>query len=115
MMSKNLRRNTDTAYEIIEKAVKEYWEKERPQDVIAFFMMKYEHEETFEWYGELVECTSDTNYDDVLFHNDFCEGQTCVENVYIVPLQTVIDYYFSHVASYEIENIQAIAERRDNE
>ena len=97
--------SSTTAYEIIEDAVREYWKKEYPQDVVAFFMMKYEHEEAWQWYGELAECVSPNNYNDIIFLNDFCEGQTCCKNVVIVPLQTVIDYYLSKVVWYEIGKI----------
>lgn len=77
------------SYAIVEKAVLEYWDKTYPQEVIAFFYQKYAHDDKWEWCEELVECDDST----VVFLNDFCEGQTCVKDMTIVPLDEIISFY----------------------
>lgn len=98
-MSKNKKRNlsSTTAYKIIEDAVREYWKKSFPQDVVAFFFQKYEYEDTWEWCEELVEAYSSTNYEDMIFLNDFCEGQTCVKDLVVVPFDEVTRFYSHHM------------------
>lgn len=81
------------SYDIIEQEVKKFWKKEYPQDVVAFFYQKYEHEAEWEWCEEVVECNGSDDYENMTFLNDFCEGQTCVKDVTIVSLSEVIAYY----------------------
>lgn len=83
------------SYDIIASAVKAYWQKSHfPRDVVVYFWQKYDHEEDWEWCGEVVFCHSDTDYDNLSFLNDFCEGQTCVDIIEIVPLTEVIHQYY---------------------
>lgn len=83
------------SYDIIREAVMAYWEEQGgfAEDVIVFFEQKYEYED--EWYSEaeLVECHSPNPEDGLTFHNDFCEGQTCVRNIRIVTLEDIIYFY----------------------
>ena len=85
------------SYDIIAEQVREFWKEESflPVDVIVFFEQKYEHEKDNEWdcMMELVECNGSNDYESVTFLNDFCEGQTCVRNIKIVPLIDVCEFY----------------------
>lgn len=87
------------SYDIIADAVREYWKLNYPCDVVAFFFQKYEHERDneWEWCEEVITCTS-SNIDraEIEFLNDFCEGQTCVKDIHIVPLYEVTGYYTKH-------------------
>lgn len=79
--------------DIIYDAVIKYWQDTYPQTVIAFFYQKYVHETSWEWCEELIDCNDSSNYEDVIFQNDFCEGQTCVKDITIVSLHEVTEYY----------------------
>lgn len=81
------------SYDIVGIGVKEYWKQNYPQDVVAFFWQKYDFEKSWEWCEELVECYSIDNYDSMTFLNDFCEGQTCVKGLTIVPLGEITSFY----------------------
>lgn len=81
------------SYEIIAEAVRAFWKKNFPQDVIAFFYQKYDFETNWEWCEELIEAEGDSDYSNMTFLYDFCEGQTCVKDVTIVPLREVTAYY----------------------
>lgn len=81
------------AYDIIADHVKGYWDKTYPCDVIVFFKMKYDFEQHYTYYEELVECESDTDNDHMTFNNDFCEGQTDCIVEDIIPLYKVAGYY----------------------
>lgn len=83
------------SYGIIAEEVKKFWESSFPQEVIAFFQQKYEWENDEEWedHSELVECEGSYCYDTTIFLNDFCEGQTCVKNIKIVPLDEILEFY----------------------
>lgn len=83
---------TRDSYDIVGEAVVEYWKANYPCDVIAFFYQKYEHEKNLEWCEELVHSCSSMNYD-LEFASDFCEGQTCVSSINIVPLSDVTEFY----------------------
>lgn len=79
--------------DIIEAEVRKLWEDFGYSfDVVAFFCQKYDWET--EWYfcSEIVMSDSSYNYD-MTFLNDFCEGQTCVKDLKIVPLSNVLKYY----------------------
>lgn len=79
--------------DVVADAVRAYWKTYYPRTVIAFFYQKYEHDLEWEWCEELVECNASDDYETVIFQNDFCEGQTCVKDISIVPLEDIIDYY----------------------
>lgn len=81
------------SYDIVEAEVKKYWNREYPQDVVAFFWQKYDHEKTWEWCEELIECCGSDDYENVTFVNDFCEGQTCVKGLTIVSLREVTGFF----------------------
>ena len=77
----------------IADAVRAYWTQTLPQDVVVFFEQKYSYDVIWTSLGEVVFCRSDSDYETVSFLNDFCEGQTCVRNIRIVPLREVLEYY----------------------
>ena len=81
------------AYDIIEDHVKKYWYETYPQDVIVFFKMKYDHENCYTNYEELVECESFEDHEHMTFLNDFCEGQTDCIVEEIKPLSYIAKYY----------------------
>ena len=85
------------SYDIIGEAVKKYWNESHPQDVVVFFYQKYDFEDEWEWCEELVETYSSTDYEKMMFLYDFCEGQTCVKDIRIVPLDDVTRYYAKNV------------------
>ena len=89
------------SYDVIANKVREYWKNNFPQDVIVFFEQKYSYDTTWGVHQELVECESDTNCESVTFLNDFCEGQTQVRNIKIVPLSIVTQYYYDDVIKNE--------------
>lgn len=86
------KRNT---YDYVQEAVVRYWKQKGhyPQEMIAFFYQKYEHEDRWEWCQELIECESSDDYESVTFLNDFCEGQTEIKSLKVVPLEQILDYY----------------------
>ena len=84
---------TKYSQEIVAEAVTAFWQETYPQDVIAFFYQKYEWEDKWWWQEELVESEYGHNYETMTFLNDFCEGQTCVKDITIVPLREVTRYY----------------------
>lgn len=81
---------------IIEKAIIEYWQESAPQDVIVFFYQKYSHEAEWGFCKEPVMANSSYDYDSMTFINDFCEGQTDVKDITVVPLEDVTSYYAKH-------------------
>lgn len=81
------------SYEIVGEAVRKFWRKNDPQNVIAFFYQKYDYEDSWEWCEELVECHGYDDYEHMEFFYDFCEGQTCVKDLIIVPLSDVTRLY----------------------
>lgn len=83
------------SYDIIEKAVQDYWKETYPQDVIAFFYQKYDYQSDSEWEqcNELVMVVDDSDYEDMEFEIDFCEGQTDVKDIHIVSLREVMEFY----------------------
>ena len=91
-----VRSNPRTSSDIIEDMVKEFWKQTYPQDVVVFFYQKYEHEKRWWWQEEIVECWSDSDYETVTYRNDFCEGETCIKDVTIVPLSEVTEFYTKH-------------------
>jgi hypothetical protein len=93
------------SYDIIAEKVREYWKETYPQDVIAFFYQKYdfESEMEWEWCRELISPHGSDDYERVIFENDFCEGQTDVKDVRIVPLDEIIDFYTDNIKSKQTE------------
>ena len=91
------------SYDIIAEKVREYWKATYPQDVIAFFYQKYDFEEEWEWYRELVSPHGSDDYERVIFENDFCEGQTDVKDVHIVSLDEIIDFYTDNIKNKQTE------------
>lgn len=85
--------NEKNSYDYIADAVRTYWKNTFPQDVVVFFQQKYSCDDEWECHEEVVFCESDSDYETVSFLSDFCEGQTCVENIIIVPLYKVLEYY----------------------
>lgn len=81
------------SYDFVEEAVRKYWEDTYPQDVIVFFYQKYDYENEWDWHEELVMCGGSSDWETVEFLRDFCEGQTCVKNIAVVPLSEVTSYY----------------------
>lgn len=78
--------------QIIAEAVRKYWQDTFPQDVVVFFYQKYKFEKHWRQMKELVICISD-NGDEMEILNDFCEGETDVKCIKIVPLESVLDFY----------------------
>ena len=81
------------SYDIIGDAVRAFWRKTYPQDVIAFFRQKYNFETDWEFCAELISNSGSDDYDSVIFNDDFCEGQTEVKDIMIVPLEEIIEFY----------------------
>lgn len=82
--------------DIIANAVREYWQTSIPCDVVVFFSQKYDSEREWERCEEVALCFASDDYSTVQFLSDFCEGQTCVKDVTIVPLPDVISYYYNN-------------------
>ena len=85
------------SYDIVAQAVREFWNTSIPQLVIAFFYQKYDFDKEWEWCEELIETNGDMDYETVVFENDFCEGQTQVKDITIVPFDEVTSYYAEHM------------------
>lgn len=85
---------TRDSYDIVEEAVRKYWNENYPCDVVAFFWQKYDYEPdtAWIWCEEIVMCTS-TIDNSMAFLSDFCEGQTCVKGIRIVSLDEVTAFY----------------------
>ena len=82
------------SYDVIVGAVKDYWKVNYPQDVVAFFRQKYSWDDKWERCEELVECHGSDDYENMSFLSDFCEGQTEVKDVVIIPLREVTAFYY---------------------
>lgn len=86
------------SYEIIANVVREFWKQGcYATDVIVFFNQKYSNDKKWEHCQELVMCHSDTDFEHVDFLSDFCEGQTEVNNIHIVELEKVTDFYYKEI------------------
>ena len=85
--------NEKNSYDYIADAVRAYWKDVYPQDVVVFFRQKYSCDDEWECHEEVAFCESDSDYETVSFLMDFCEGQTCVKDVIVVPLLEVTEYY----------------------
>lgn len=82
------------SYDIIAEAVRKYWRDNYPQDVIVFFQQKYSWDNDWERCAELVEPHGSDDYENMTFLNDFCEGQTEVKDIVIVPLSDITEFYY---------------------
>ena len=93
------------SYDVVAEAVREYWKENYPEDMVAFFYQKYEYEsdKEWEWKEELVECEGDCDYENMTFLYDFCEGQTCVKGLTVVPLRKVTAFYAEHFDLWRTE------------
>ena len=90
------------SYDVIAGAVKDYWKVNYPQDVVAFFQQKYSWDDKWERCEELVECNGIDDYENMTFLSDFCEGQTEVKDVVIIPLREVTELYYKRkIESHE--------------
>lgn len=81
------------SYDIIAERVRTFWKATYPQDVIVFFCQKYDFDNEWEECAELVSPHGSDDYEQVIFQNDFCEGQTDVKDIKIVPLDEIISFY----------------------
>lgn len=94
------------SYDVIAGAVKDYWKVNYPQDVVAFFQQKYSWDDKWERCEELVECHGSDDYENMTFLFDFCEGQTEVKDVVIIPLREVTAFYYKRkIENHEIRPI----------
>ena len=90
------------SYEIIGDIVREYWKQECfAENVIVFFDQKYSDDKQWEHCEELVMCNSPSDFENVIFLSDFCEGQTEVNNIHIKNLEEVTAYYYKAVINNE--------------
>lgn len=86
------------SYDYISEAVTKFWKDSYPQPVIAFFYQKYDYEsdDKWEWMSEFVDDFDGRDCENMEFLTDFCEGQTCVKDIQIIPLQAIIEDYEEH-------------------
>lgn len=93
------------SYDIVADAVIKFWKDELyySADVIVFFWQKYDWEDEWEWREELVTSHGFDNYEDMTFENDFCEGQTMVKGIKVVPLEEVTRFYARHKLQEDCE------------
>lgn len=83
-----------TSQDIIEKAVKQFWDYVGECDCVAFFEQKYDHSENWEKIRCVVYSDDWNKYDhEMIFEWDFCEGQTDVRSIAIVALSDILDFY----------------------
>lgn len=82
-----------TSYNIIEDEVIKLWTKSGySYDVVAFFYQKYEWEKEWNFCSEIIISDSSCTCE-MTFLKDFCEGETCVKDLKIVPLRDILEYY----------------------
>lgn len=93
------------SYDIIGEAVRKWWDRNYPCDVVVFFEQKYEYEHKDEWCPEEVIVTHDGS-GGMEFDWDFCEGQTDVRNIYIETLYTVLMVYRERVVKQELKEVK---------
>ena len=99
-------------YEVVEKAVRAFWELAYPQDVIVFFWQKYDNDKEWEWHEELVEFNGYYSDCVMTFQNDFYEGQDCVHIVDVIPFDAVKAYYTAHAINKQPPPAEAEGEMR---
>lgn len=82
-----------TTDDIIADKIRKFWNSGHAyEDVAVFFWQKYDFETEWE-FVKTTAYTPDFDGDIVIFNTDFCEGQTDVKDVTIVPLYDVLTYY----------------------
>lgn len=82
------------SYDKVADKVRSFWKKTYLQPVVAFFRQKYAFETKWEYCVDIVFPTISNNYEiGVVFENDFCEGQTDVDDISIVPLKVVTEFF----------------------
>ena len=96
------------SYDIVADAVRKYWNEVSHYtcDVIAFFYQKYDFESDKDWRFEQELCMphSSGDFNTVEFLDDFCEGETEVKDIRIVPLDDILDYYVETKLSADSQN-----------
>lgn len=97
------------SYDSIADIVRAFWKATYPQTVIAFFFQKYDFDSEWEYCEELIYPHGSDDCDSVVFHNDFCEGQTEVKDIRIVSLDEIIQFYrdnsYKQSANNKVANI----------
>lgn len=88
----NINHKPKFSTDIIAHEVRKFWYNTYPQTVVVFFYQSYDGIE-WEWCEEVACCQSFDDYINVIFINDFCEGQTKVKNIHIIPLWDITHYY----------------------
>ena len=88
------------SYDIVLEAVIDFWTKNTPCDVVIFFYQKYEFEKEWCFVQEYVTF----NNGEVEFTDDFCEGQTCVKYLVLVPFNKVAEYYYNNEIKKRLAN-----------
>lgn len=84
-------------YDFLGDLVSDFWQKNGvAEPVICFFYMGYKYDD-MDLYMELATPEAWDDYQKVIFENDFCEGQTCMQLISIVPLDRVCRYYRDNV------------------
>lgn len=82
------------SYDIVADKVRSFWKKTHLQTVVAFFSQKYAFETEWEFCAEVVYPKISNNHEiDVIFENDFCEGQTDVDDISIIPLKALTEFF----------------------
>lgn len=83
-----------TSYDIVGDKIREFWRKTCSIPVVVFFSQKYEFEDEWEQHAEIA--YPDDYYDEVVFEDDFCEGQTEVKEIKIVPIDYIVQFYIDN-------------------
>ncbi len=79
---------------VVAEHVRKEWEKRGYSfNCIAYFEAKYEWEENYTLYEELIMSDSDTDLEMVYFDSDFDEGQQMIKDIIIVDLSVITGYY----------------------
>ena len=95
------------SYDYVSNAVKEYWEKTFPQDVVVFFEQRYTWDNVWSEQNEVVEFTGDYDENSMEFRNDFCEGQDKVRNIHVVSLDVVLDHFRKNMEFLEYNDVES--------
>jgi len=79
---------------IVYNAVMSFWKKTCFQPVVVFFSQKHEFEDEWEQHAEIA--YPDNYYDDVVLMDHFCDGQTEVKDIKIVPIDELVQFYIDN-------------------
>lgn len=86
--------NTITSQDILADQVRKYWkETGYSHDVVCYFKQKYSRDEKWDICYTIAECESSSDFNKIIFFDDFCEGQEDIKDIHIVDLEKVLDYY----------------------